>query len=606
MLVSDIAVKIDIFAKVEGGAEVGELAKNLLHIKQVSGELGISMEDLGLKAREALRKLSGIEEIYEFTAPPPELFRTQEEWMAAIAKGYKKIPMYAAGVSYLGAAFEKAEGAIKETGEKLPRWQQDIHDLVGEGSDLANALVSNVQKTREWSAKLGLQRQVLTGVMRGYISGSNAVNYFTEHMGMSKDASEAMIKSHAVLSRSIMTSREGMLRITRALDLWRESGESSVSMWKLMRGEIASMMLQMGMGKREIKDMAGAMKRGYTPAKAAIVDMTVLRERLRGVYEAQRRFRAEMGAAGMALTTMSRSLFWVGLGLMFVMMSYARVRRSQLGVERSTYSLKRAIISQADAQREAQEALADYGRASIEYKNAMLSVEEANWRVIISEESLRGSLEQKWLAYMQLILGAFPTYLRSAIDITNAIMQLSIAKLMSIGLTYQQAQAELWAGNASVVAAVKVGALTISYLKLAVVVGMATAGLSILAGLIGTGMAMGQFDQKMKEVREETDRWTQSNYDLQDSFYGSGVGEAIEKATIASHAFSKELAKLDAPELQTTLDMAPIIPEINVRRKHITVQINNPVVREDKDIDRIARDVSRAITKSSYSRRGKY
>jgi len=296
---------------------------------------------------------------------------------------------------------------------------------------------------------------------------------------------------------------------------------------------------------------------------------------------------------------------------MFIMMSWARVRRSALGVEQSAYSLRKAYIAQADAQRDLTETMREYGVRSKEYRDAQLNIEEAAWRVKMAEEAVRGAAEQSAYAWAMLAFGSLPTYLRAAFDVTSSLMQIFIAKQMVTGASYQEAAAHVAAGGGMTISLPIIGTVTIAYWKLAAAVGAATFGLSILTGVLAQQYAQRQAEAAMKSAREEAKKYADELY------YGGSVTTAVQKvAEIHKKSirpireFSEELTNVErgalGEELSTRITGIGAPMAAIAENRGLTLIINHPIVREAEDIYRITRDVERAITKASWSRRGRY
>lgn len=191
---------------------------------------------------------------------------------------------------------------------------------------------------------------------------------------------------------------------------------------------------------------------------------------------------------------------------------------------------------------------------------------------------------------------------------------------------YQLAAAEMTAAGAGATLRAALGDIT---------------GLLIFAAAVGGTYAYAnwQAEQSMKDFERQAEEWEKR-------FEDYSVIEALENATKATKDFREEVERTIFPETQDikitreiigenlavtrgtnlTLDM---IKEIKGMRgdwtsKHsvyvrpveplraptpepsLQITINYPIIREEQDIHKLVSEIDRRITKSSYSRRGRY
>jgi len=127
-----------------------------------------------------------------------------------------------------------------------------------------------------------------------------------------------------------------------------------------------------------------------------------------------------------ALVSVSRSLFWVGLGIMFFFMSLARLNRMMFQIEVAQYGVYRATRALQRAQRDARETILEYGPASQEARDAMERVKDAQMALRMAHERVREASEAQLYAWMMLIYGAVPTVLRT-MELIVVFRSLSVA-----------------------------------------------------------------------------------------------------------------------------------------------------------------------------------
>jgi len=287
--------------------------------------------------------------------------------------------------------------------------------------------------------------------------------------------------------------------------------------------------------RSEMGKMPGIMRRQEAEARrlARAYDPV-----LQQYQRVRRQMRAMIGAMGGTLYQIRRlsyQIYWWGIGMMFVSMSYARLQQRMVTHQSRMLSLARAYSSVIEAERDLNETMLEYGRSSEEYREAAGRLLEARMSLRLSIEQTRMAILQENMAWIQLIFGIFPVLINSFILGTQLYAMMYSRKMMDVtattlltgttqGLTSAQIQAtaSAWGntmaleamGNAALGAGIKMN------IGKALALGFATAGLSLAISMGMIAWATAQADAEMAKLRSEMK-------DLGEAF--SGNIEMIEK-----------------------------------------------------------------------------
>ena len=316
---------------------------------------------------------------------------------------------------------------------------------------------------------------------------------------------------------------------------------------------------------RNVKELADSFNRQR-------LTMQMLTETTRELY-------ARLGPVRMGYMKIARSMFWVGLGTMFTVMSIARLLRQMRSAQTATLSLRRAYLDLIERQEELRMQVQMYGRTTIEGKRAQLELETLLERVRLAEENLIYTTQQQTLAWMMLIMGAIPTFIRSASDLQMSLLWTSIAQQ----LTAQSGMQLQTSINLSDVAILKhipiVNTLTLSYWQFGLAISAVTFGLSLLVGVLSMTWAVENMRNRIRELREEFGV-------TEDMLTGHSLVDSIREATRATQEWSEVL-----PEPLAFGRMRSSRVE--------TVMIGNILVNVNAgngDPRRISREIGRALS----------
>jgi len=287
--------------------------------------------------------------------------------------------------------------------------------------------------------------------------------------------------------------------------------------------------------RSEMGKMPGIMRRQEAEARrlARAYDPV-----LQQYQRVRRQMRAMIGAMGGTLYQIRRlsyQIYWWGIGMMFVSMSYARLEQRMVTHQSRMLSLARAYSSVIEAERDLNETMLEYGRSSEEYREAAGRLLEARMALRLSIEQTRMAILQENMAWIQLVFGIFPVLINSFILGTQLYAMMYSRKIMDVtatslltgttqGLTSAQIQAtaSAWGntmaleamGNAALGAGIKMN------IGKALALGFATAGLSLAISMAMIAWATAQADAEIAKLQDEMK-------DLGEAF--SGNIEMIEK-----------------------------------------------------------------------------
>jgi len=580
----EIPIDIIITANVTGIKEVQELTQELQKMQNIVG--GVS---------ESLDKAS-----------------TKSDAMSDAARRFKSVVEGVIGAE--GGLVRRVDALIKkqeEEEQELSKNAQAYLTIKGVGDVWAQTLDELNEKVRKHGMVVSMQKNLLKGLSDKTLEGSQAIRGFSKAMGIGVDDAKLLVSAHQGLHKTFMTSREGLDAITGQLDKMSAAGKTGTEAWKLIGKEITLAARQIGWTNNQIMDLKRALNRSIVEGKEQAETNYRVRESIKGIYEMNRMYMASLGATGVAVREFTRSIFWTGLGMMFTSMSIARMLRRGEQLRDLSYSLATSSLRVKDAQEEYNEALRWSGPASEEATNASRALVDAQIRHRMAMDSARASTEQYYLSWMMLIMGTFPTLMRTGSDILTYFMKYNIATQMGAASTAQLGGTQITLAGTAVVATGATTGLGLSFswaavqaailhVAIAGAIGAATMGIGMLVSLgIASAMTAGKMEELEREMAEMEDRLT-----------GHSLVSDLEQGVLATKELRMAMAKAgtELPDkLSTDITAGVREPIVLGRRdRDVTVIINNPVVRKDKDIRDISRQVKRVITKGAYSRIGRY
>ena len=361
-----------------------------------------------------------------------------------------------------------------------------------------------------------------------------------------------------------------------------------------------------------------------------------------------------VGVTGEAWRMLGRSVFWTGLGMMFIVMSLQRVNRALYGITLAARSVIRAQRSLREAQREYTRTVLEFGRTSPEARAAYERILDAQEAVEYAQIRAREANENYINSLLMLIFGTVPTAIRSFSDLTVSIRTLvaaytasriatssmspEIAKL--IGMLMAEAgvtqQLQIIRGkeittkgmiialtNAESIAQAKNTAARAASIGPTVAATAANKGLSLsllgVAAATGIGIAaVVAWIVAMKAATDAMNEAYKSSGRLENSLTGHSLVDSIRETTSEVNKLAKAFRSLPirshSPlEIKTTYGWANIgeiglgdvklSPAAGVTNVNINIQ--GPFyIREEADVDSLARAVVRKMNRGVRSRVG--
>jgi len=309
------------------------------------------------------------------------------------------------------------------------------------------------------------------------------------------------------------------------------------------------------------------------------------------VYMTARSF----GVTGMAIRSLIREFFWLGLGTMFITMAWARMRRQTFAIERSMYSVRVAYRAVQRANKELREAMWEYGAGSEEVRAANERLRDAQERVRVAEEGVRMQVEMSILAWQMLIFGTVPTVLRAATAITERFTDVWNSIMLNVAATEGKIITD-WK-QVGVLGVLKgmIHAVNAALITKLVLVSALTLGFMALSFAISQFFVqrqLRQFEERMRDMRKEFGLTEQA-------LTGRSLVEAIQ---VTTEAF-RELVGVERVALRPG-EVARLGAYVNVRTLNVG-QINViATVRREEDIRRIRRELEDLFLRGYIGRGG--
>jgi len=458
---------------------------------------------------------------------------------------------------------------------------------------------SSAKKTAQASAQAG--RQIQEGLSVNGTPLSSLINQYSNLNTVVSDSDAVFEDLWDVLERvrsKQMTAKKGMMEFNDVL------GASTPVVRMLVKGweNVEAMAKQMGISA---DDLAKRMLKGEIAYSRQRIGSIYLNRALAQQAQVFKSVRLGMGAYGTALQSLGRTMFWVGLGSMFIMMSWARMQRRAKQVTASAFSLKRAYVDLYQAQSNLKETMLEYGKTSKEAVLAQLRLEEAQMRVTQAEDNVRSATEQNIYATAMWIFGMVPTYIRASFEMTSSLAMLTAAKYQVAGASMVEAAGQNAAAGAITIHIPLIGGVTLAYWQWALAIGAVTFGLNILIGLLTQQYAMSQAEARIKKVREETEKWEDvlTGHSLVDSL--EATRNKMMETNLSTKELSYSLSRLPlrshSPlEIKTTsgwVEMSNLNADLKglgavSSTRSVNISVNGPwYIREEADITKIAKKI---------------
>jgi len=385
-------------------------------------------------------------------------------------------------------------------------------------------------------------RSVQTFGKRLYADGELAVKKFTPEVTGITDKARAFAKEIDALVGTNRSLTEILEREQLTMKEVKQQTGFTVAQWERFR-RIAE----------KTKLSVGTVAEMFRKTEGAIGEVSL----------ANRLLVSRLGATGIALTRLGRSLFWAGLGTMFFFMSLSRLNRMMFSIEVAQYGVYRATRSLEKAQKRYLEMLREYGPAAEETIEASESVKDAQMALRIAHMRVREATESHIFAWGMLIFGTIPTLLRAVSDVTVSLWGLSIAEIFATKATIKLALAKLFLryGIFAIIAGLAV--LTAWLYMSSKAASVATESMEKFENRLGPHSVMGM----LKETQEEI-----------------GVLE-------------KQLSRLEAPEI----GRIRATRETNI----VTINVINPQVRSRRDIVELRRELEKTFIRYYRARGGR-
>jgi len=454
-----------------------EIAKWIAEIEKAperQAELGEQLRLTGLESKETYLELKKYKDALKELRTPTGMIKVRED-LGDILDSYKTFVHY--GVR-AGPVFDmvtkKAEAGLKTFGISGAM----MRDMMKDASELGSALIPQLEMYEE----LGSATRKMSLYTKAY-------------------------RSELVALREPEVLTQLPLRIDDIIDAYGDlitrGREYSIEEAKI-EAEAVGLGEALKLNRREFKEFENILiTSGVEPAKQYAQQVSYNKDRLLEWKQSVVDFNAMLGRQGRALQMLTRTIFWVGLGSMFIMMSWSRMRRSALSLQSTMLTLKRAYITQGESQQELNEITAVYGKSSVEAKRAMIDLEMANMRVKQSEEALRMAEEQRIYTQMMWVFGSVPTYIRSAVDVSKALWFLFFAKQINVSANKDQATSSITSaimtrllGDAAMYSSTK-------FWMLATAIGAVTFGLNIALSLLAQHVAFAEASRNIKKMQKE-------------------------------------------------------------------------------------------------------
>jgi len=242
---------------------------------------------------------------------------------------------------------------------------------------------------------------------------------------------------------------------------------------------------------------------GEESARKLAMHFDQVNKRVAQAANLQREYLGYIGATGVSINSLARTVFWSGLGFMFMTMSLSRVSSRTYAYERQVRSLREALIAEQRARERLTWTLFEYGAGTEQAVSASDALRRAHNRVVDAEEALRQAELQRMYTTTMLYLGFLPTAIRLSSDLTRSLWTLSFSE--------QAVTTQEMVGNAvreqvslsMILNKIRTDALTLSYLKLQAVIAGATIGLSLLISYLAQEWAYRRAEERIAKVREE-------------------------------------------------------------------------------------------------------
>lgn len=298
--------------------------------------------------------------------------------------------------------------------------------------------------------------------------------------------------------------------------------------------------------------------------------------------------------------------FRLGLGVMFLVISYQRVQAAVRSLTNAQRALNREYEDAEGLQEDAMRAQALYGSSSKQARDATKQYQRALEDIQVAEENVAYYQQQQSLTLLSLVLGSIPTAINAVVGLTSIIHNWHAAQLMATyGVT--SLKKALGIMDLGVVGSIpKIGALTASFGSLATVMTVATGILGLVVGALTL--------MSMTKVTDNVDKTTNSFKEMDHTLVGNSLVPSLQMANEELNTLSREMDNVrgikfkdldvnitreaditasglgNIPTMQRNAQVGTSVRDININFGEVTV-------RDDTDIDEIARKVSKSLNR---------
>lgn len=289
---------------------------------------------------------------------------------------------------------------------------------------------------------------------------------------------------------------QALQREQRAIQLWRNItvlASSATARQADLNAAIALYAREIGRTQRDVRQWVASYQDLIRQQRIAAITSRALRYR--------------QGLLGQAFRELGSTVFWLGLGLMFMVMSIQRVNRSLYSITLAARGVVRAQEELKEAQEDYTRTLFEFGPGSEEARMAYRRLRDAQEAVRMSQIRVREAHEAYINSILMFVFGTIPTFIRAGISLHDILTKIIVTKYVASRVTAQMTAAEESylavevAGKPIRVMMIGLtNAQALATHKLAIALGLATAGVSILIGALASLYVQQQMNQAMAEA----------------------------------------------------------------------------------------------------------
>jgi hypothetical protein len=281
---------------------------------------------------------------------------------------------------------------------------QVVTDQLQKANDMLDAMIQKVSQLRTIpppaQIKIETDTTGLQAASSGFKSFQENLTALQEHLGLTESGvayfNEALQKLAQVPKFS--PKYYDMSAVLESFGMSKAEISS-------LRSEYIKSMADMARGTTQAANESERAAAQIARSQDPIFQNTGRWRELRAVI---REYQMALGPTGYFMQQLSMQAYWLGIGIMFVAMSYYRLSTVQDRVDAGIGSLARSMRSLRDAQENLHQSIVEYGAGSEEAKNSAMDLIDAQEAQRRSTESVRDMLIQEKMAWASFYLGAVP------------------------------------------------------------------------------------------------------------------------------------------------------------------------------------------------------